>query len=238
MRQVPQYLILGDGRAAHHFQHYFSLLHLPFQSWNRRQPLEALAAKITEATHILLLVSDDAIDTLSQYILTISKAVTLVHFSGSLSSQFAYGAHPLMTFNEGLYDMSCYQTLAFIIDDDAPDFNHLLPGLKNPYARLKTAFKAKYHALCVLSGNFSCLLWQKLFSEMEQHFKLPAALAKPYLIQQLNNVINHYPSAFTGPLARNDQATIKRNLQALENDPFQNVYQSFLDCYQLLQRSL
>ncbi len=37
----------------------------------------------------------------------------------------------------------------------------------------------------------------------------------------------------TGPLARKDLETIYRHLKALENDPFKNVYEGFLEAFGL-----
>ena len=119
----------------------------------------------------------------------------------------------------------------FILDRDAPDFADLLPGLPNAHARLDTAQKAKYHALCVMAGNFSCLLWQKLFDTLQSDFDIPATAAGPYLKQQTENLLADYQTALTGPLARGDTATIARNMAALKDDEFQAVYHAFVEAY-------
>jgi len=234
MRQVPHYLIIGDGRVSRHFQHYFSLLHLSFDSWNRKESLAEFHQKLPKATHVLLLINDQAIDVFIEEYLQSVEALC-VHFSGSWVSRFAQGAHPLMTFGEELYTLTQYQSIPFILDEEAPAFDILLPGLSNPHARLKAALKAKYHALCVLSGNFSCLLWQKLLDSLEQEFNFPMSIAHPYLYQQTQNLINNSKSALTGPLVRGDQQTLEKNIAALAGDPFQEVYKSFVACYQKLK---
>lgn len=235
MRQVPQatpnYLIIGNGRVARHFQHYFTLLNLPFTTWQRQEPLADLQARMQQSTHILLLITDGAIDEfITQHLQQTTQ--TRIHFSGSLVSENAYGAHPLMCFNKTLYELPEYLALTFIVDQDAPDFSVLLPGLPNKHERLPKSLKAKYHALCVMSGNFSCLLWQKLFSSLENEFNLSAQAAYPYLLQQTKNIHQDYTSALTGPLVRNDVHTIEKNLMALESDPFQEIYKSFVACYE------
>lgn len=230
MRQVPHYLLIGDGRVSRHFQHYFSLLGLSFSVWQYRQPVIQLSALLRDCTHILLLVPDRAIDEFITSHLSSTQAVCL-HFSGSLVSQHAYGAHPLMTFAADFYTLLQYQEITFVVDDNAPAFIELLPGLPNQHVRLNTALKAKYHALCVLSGNFSCLLWQKLFTSFEQELGLDASIAHAYLKQQTHNLLLNAESALTGPLTRGDMQTVKYNLQALQADPFQQVYQSFVQCY-------
>jgi hypothetical protein len=65
MRQVPEldsapFGIVGDGRVARHFRHYFSLPGLSVRTWCRHVPVlppDALASCRT----ILVLVRDDAI---------------------------------------------------------------------------------------------------------------------------------------------------------------------------------
>ncbi|MFU8797430.1 MAG: DUF2520 domain-containing protein [Gammaproteobacteria bacterium] len=228
MRQVPYYLIIGNGRVAHHFQHYFSLLPLPFTTWHRQESLEDLAERIKSASHILLLIRDDAIE---NFIRLYLQNLSIVHFSGSLVTPLAYGAHPLMTFNNRLYTLEHYQSIPFVLDHNAPAFENILPGLPNQHVRLDTALKAKYHALCVLSGNFSCLLWQKLFSSLEKEFKFPASIAHTFIQQQTQNLVDNYQTALTGPLPRNDLLTLEKNLLALNGDPFQQIYQAFITCY-------
>ena len=63
MGQVPpiSYLMIGNGRLAGHLSHYFSLEKIPHRRWHRRcgSPLEEVLAS---ATHVLVLISDDAIE--------------------------------------------------------------------------------------------------------------------------------------------------------------------------------
>ncbi len=239
MRQVPRnvcYLLIGNGRVARHFQHYFLSLQLPFVTWQRSESLSVLQDHLRHASHILLLITDDAIEPFIEAHLSKTTAL-LIHCSGSLVSRRAHGAHPLMTFGLESYAEAVYTQIPFMLDDHAPPFAEVLPGLPNPHFRLERLQKAKYHALCVLAGNFSCMLWQKLFQDFEQDLNLPAASAVPYLTQQMHNLVADYQSALTGPLMRGDALTLQRNVQALAGDPFQAVYQSFIQCYQSMQES-
>ncbi len=230
-KQVPKYLIIGDGRVARHFRHYFSLLQILFTVWSRKNPLELLAKLLKESSHVLILISDQAIDIFIAQYQHLTQA-HLIHFSGSLISKYAHGTHPLMTFSENLYSLEEYLKISFVIDENCPDFKNILPGLSNRHFRLPVALKTKYHALCVLAGNFSCLLWKKLFYHFEKEFNLPESAAHPYLLQQTKNLIMNSTTALTGPLTRNDTATIEKNLAALSDDPFQELYANFLACYQ------
>lgn len=226
-RQIPQYLIIGNGRVARHFLHYFSLLGIDTAHWHRGLPLDALG----DAQRILVLIRDDAIEDFIRTHLA-AKNGTKIHFSGALVTELAVGAHPLMTFGQGLYAREKYEEIFFILDDDAPGFNRLLPGLPNPHARLAAADKAAYHAHCVMAANYSCLLWQKLFDAFEYDFSLPPEAAFPLLKQQTENLVTDRKNALTGPLARGDSATISRNLAALAGDDYQKIYQVFVETYQ------
>ncbi len=237
MRQVPQYLLIGDGCVAHHFRHYFSLLKLHFETWHRKESLALLNQRLKKCTHVLLLISDHAIEEFITKHLKQTHALR-IHFSGSLISEHSHGAHPLMSFNKNLYDLKQYQAIPFIFDHDAPDFETLLPGLPNQHIQLHKSLKAKYHALCVLSGNFSCMLWQKLFNSFKNEFNLPSSIAHPYLLQHTQNLLNDPHAALTGPLVRGDRNTIEKNLSALHLDHFQDVYKSFVDCFNQLQEKI
>ena len=230
MRQVPTYLIIGNGRVARHFCRYFDFLGISYTQWHRRLPVADLARVLPDATHILLLIRDDAIEGFSKAHLSDCAALK-IHFSGALTVAGGHGAHPLMTFGTEMYGIEKYQSIPFVVDRGAPDFATLLPGLANTHVRLDPQDKAKYHALCVMAGNFSCLLWQKLFDCLEKDFNIPVDIAHPYLRQQTENLLKDHVSALTGPLARGDTATIARNLAALKDDPLQAVYESFVQAY-------
>ena len=82
-----------------------------------------------------------------------------------------------------------------------------------------------------MAGNFSTILWLKLFDELQGRFGIPAAAAHPYLAQDGRNLLADASRALTGPLARGDVATIAANLTALEGDPFHAVYAAFARAY-------
>ena len=235
MRQVPNYLIIGNGRVARHLCRYFTLLKIKkYSCWDRSQPLERLHELAASATHLLVAIKDSAIEPFIDEHLG-HYAAKKIHFSGSLVTKKAYGAHPLMTFGPKMYDLEKYLAIPFVIDAKAPPFRDLFPGLHNPHVRLNPAQKAKYHALCVMAGNFSCLLWQKLFDSLHSEFGIRPHTADMYLRQQTENLLADYKTALTGPLARGDQETLKRNLKALEGDPFQAVYQAFVKAHSFEQ---
>lgn len=231
MEQVPTYLIVGNGRMARHVSFYFEELRVYYTQWSRKTHSESDLENFTaKASHILILISDSSIEAfIKKHPCLHSK--TLIHFSGSLVTPLAYGVHPLMTFADDLYTVEAYKKIPFVCDIEAPIFSKLFPNLPNLSYTLPTELKSRYHALCVMSNNFTTLLWQKFYSDLEGTLNIPADAIHPYLDQTLQNLKTHPTTALTGPLARNDRSTIDRNLKALENDPFQSIYKAFVETY-------
>ena len=227
MRQVPEFGIVGNGRVARHFRHYLQLLGIPVSAWSRGaagpSPPEALRSCRT----VLLLIRDEAIAPFVGAWPGL-RTKSLVHFSGSLVTPVAEAAHPLMTFGPDLYDLDSYRAIPFVLDAGGTPFSELLPGLPNPSYAIPAAQRPYYHALCVMAGNFTTVLWQKLFDELETRFDIPASAAHPYLARVAANLATDAGRALTGPLSRRDARTIAANLEALEGDPFQAVYSAFV----------
>lgn len=233
MRQVPTYAIIGNGRLARHLCHYFTLLNIPYLHWYR-QATTSLHNIIDSASHILLVINDSQIDDfIKQYLALQNKQI--IHFSGSHLSEYAYTAHPLMTFSHDLYTLETYRSLSFITEQEGPAFTELLPGLPNHHFAIPREKKAYYHALCVIANNFTTLLWQKFFTALETQLGIATEAGIPLLDQTANNLRQNFQTALTGPLIRNDQTTIARNLAALEQDEFQAIYHAFVTMYQQTQ---
>lgn len=235
MRQVPPlapapFGIVGDGRVARHFSHYFTLLGLQALTWSRRSstgpPVEALAGCGT----VLLLIRDAAIVPFLEAWPEL-RSHRLVHCAGSLVVPGVACAHPLMTFGPRLYDRETYRSIPFVLDADSCPFEELLPGLPNASCTIPADERAYYHALCVMAGNFTALLWRHLFAQFEDRLRIPAAAAHPFLAQTAANLAADPSQALTGPLVRGDAATIAANLDALDGDAFQDVYAAFVRVY-------
>lgn len=233
MRQVPSYTIIGSGRMAKHFCRYFELLQIPYVQWSRQTDPQKLhlAEAVAAGERVLLLINDIAIE---PFILENSclKNKCLVHCSGSLATQLAYGAHPLFTFSHDLYDLATYQAIPFILEENQKAFTELFPQLKNPHFTIPAELKPFYHAMSVVAGNFTCMLWQEVFQRVENKLHIPKEVLYPYVQQVLANTLQNPSSALTGPLVRKDHTTIAANLKALDNDPLQKLYQAFAEVYQ------
>lgn len=228
MGQVPSYGIIGGGRVAKHVSHYFGLENVSFKAWSR-DSLKPIQESLRDADVILLLVSDGAIEKVIDEN-PFLKSRSLVHFSGSHISTRAWGAHPLMTFTNQLYDLDFYRKIPFIVEKGKA-FRNYFPDLKNPSYSIKIEDKNLYHAMCVLSGNFTTIMWNKMFETLEDRFHIPRQAAYLYLEKITENLKDLGPQALTGPLVRHDVETIAKNLKALQSDPFEKVYRAVADIY-------
>jgi hypothetical protein len=238
MGQVPafsSFLVVGNGRLARHLRRYFELEALPYCAWSRKSS-ENLSHLIASSSHVLLAISDNAIEPfITEHPELSLKQV--VHFSGSKVIQGAPSAHPLMTFTaDAFYDRETYRKIPFILEKNRTPLERLLPGLANPSFEIEADKKGLYHALCTLSGNFTVLLWEKVFADFESKLGLPKSALEPYLRQVTENLV-HAPSGktvLTGPLVRGDNQTIEKHLHELNNDPYRDVYMAFTQAYRLL----
>jgi len=236
--QVPELLLIGDGRLARHLTTYFEQLGLGHAVWSRRGHAEGrspeLRALIHSGTRALLAISDGAIDPFVSSHPELQDAIR-IHFSGPLLTPLATCAHPLFSFASALYTRDLYERIPFVIDKGAPPLESLIPGLPNPAFFIDPERRPRYHALCVLAGNFTTLLWRKFFYELDSEFGIAPEQALPYL-ESVTRALARPGAPLSGPLSRGDHATIQRNLEALQGDPFDDVYRAFLAAYERQER--
>ncbi|MBT3271619.1 MAG: DUF2520 domain-containing protein [Spirochaetales bacterium] len=221
--------IIGRGRMATHMIHYLMLESIPVVSWNRDDP-QSPQDKLVSCGPVLVLINDDAIQ---QFVKAYPVLLDhqLIHFSGSKVLSGIAGLHPLMTFGPELYDIETYQAMPFIEEMDGLLFKEVFPSLSNPSFRIDKELKPLYHALCVMAGNFTIMLWTKVFDTFADTLGLPRSVLLPYLEQTCMNVGTQGSEALTGPLARGDWRTVAENIKTLDGDPFQAVYRSFAKAY-------
>ena len=230
MRQVPPLCIIGNGRMAQHFLCYLQQLQQPATHWHRRSKTP-LSQAVASAHTVVILIPDDAIQGFIQHYHAPLKHKVLIHFSGHLEIPEAIGLHPLSTFGPTLYNHATYCQIPFVSANNTPKLSDLLPGLPNPHYQIPATLKPLYHCLCVLGGNFTTLLWQKCFALLQAQLQLPAEVMHPYLAQIITNLMTAPQQALTGPLVRQDTQTIQTHLNTLAHDPYQRVYQAFVDAY-------
>jgi predicted short-subunit dehydrogenase-like oxidoreductase (DUF2520 family) len=222
------YTIIGNGRAARHMKFYLQSQNIRVYQWSRKNnSLEDLSKYLSKSNIVLILIKDAEIKKFIDEHPELQNK-TLVHFSGALAIPGAVGLHPLMTFSERLYSLDFYKKIPFISEKGNANFQSIFPQLPNPTAEIDPTLKPLYHSLCVMGGNFTTLLWTKLFESFKNKFDFPPDLVFPFLEKITENLKEDYKTALTGPLVRRDIHTIKKNLTALENDAFAEVYRSFV----------
>jgi hypothetical protein len=225
MGQVPgakPWLLVGDGRLATHLAFYFDSIGTSCLRWSRRgRPGDPrwpsqLDAAIAASDRVLLAIRDDA---LGPFVARHRRrdSQPWVHFAGGRLVPGAWTAHPLCTFGPEPYEPGFYRGIPFVVEAGGPSLRELLPGLPNPAVAIPAADKPLYHALCVVAGNLTTLVWQRFFSELRERWGMGRELARPYLERTARNLAEGDPeAALTGPIARGDSGTIARNQAALE----------------------
>jgi len=234
MGQIPDLLLIGDGHLASHLTCYFEQMGLSHAAWSRRMHAEGrcpeLEALVHSRTRALLAISDGAIEPFISTHPELGSAVR-VHFSGRLATPLAIGAHPLFSFAGTLSERKLYERIPFVIDRGSPPLVSLIPGLSNPSVFIEPERRSRYHALCVLAGNFTTLLWRKLLFELDFEFGMAREQALPYLESVARGLAGR-GAPLSGPLSRGDHATVQRNLEELKGDPFEEVYRAFVSAYE------
>lgn len=226
-KPTPTYGLIGDGRVARHMRHYLQLTGHSFFTWNRSQS-EADLRKLQGASIILLLIKDESIEPFYKEN-DFLHSKTCLHFSGSQTVHEVPGFHPLFSFGEKLYSLRTYEKIPFICEAGGALFEEAFPRLNNPHFDLQVKDKELYHSLCVMAGNFSTVLWNKLFEDFESKLGLDREVAIPYLERITKNLKTNPKGALTGPLVRKDQKTIEANLKALQGDKYQDIYKAFVE---------
>lgn len=229
MNDKTPYAIIGDGRMATHFAAYLKLSGIPFKQWSRKKnSLEDPTDYLRGSRAVFLLIKDDAIREFTENHPRL-KDMNLIHFSGSLHLEGIPSIHPLMTFSKDLYSLEKYRTIPFVHEQGKVSLHDLLPELPNRSIALDYRKKSLYHSLCVMSGNFTTMLWQKAFSDFDEKLDLDSKILIPYMEQTLDNLKKDWANALTGPLARKDSGTVRKNMDALKGDLYREVYRSFAD---------
>ncbi len=224
-------LLVGSGRLARHLIYWNSISPQPadITTWNRKQnSLAQLHLGIADAEIVWLAISDSAlISFYEQHLMGFKGKV--VHFSGAIYNPGLVAAHPLMSFPTELLERSIYPKIHFVLSG-AKNLDAILPPFKNSFSIIQETDKAFYHALCVIAGNFPQLLWNEVYPEFTK-LKIPTEAVDTYVQQISLNFIKLKGEALTGPLIRNDLATIELNLNSLKPSKLKSIYQNFVGVF-------
>lgn len=218
-------LLIGSGRLARHLHFYLEDSTTKFLTWSRRENSEQdLHTKLRQSRAVALAISDHALGGFADRFLKDFTGPKL-HFSGAWHRDDLWAAHPLMSFGPELYPKEFYPKIHFTLTG-FESLQQVFPHWTNPTTLIEAKDKARYHALCVLGGNFPVLLWHKMETDLKA-LQIPEESIRLYIERVSQNYLSLGQNALTGPLIRKDEQTIQQNLQALADDPWQGVYQAF-----------
>lgn len=231
--KMMKYTIFGPGRVGSNITAY--LAHLGHQTTlisrvdaeTDRANAETL---VTNADVIIAALPDDRL--LSWFESWSNKIGDrpAIHFSGAINIDGMLSFHPLYSFSKTPIELTQMAQIAFACPDTGPQFADIFPGAKNPTFKISDSSKAHYHALAVLSGNFAAYLWNQTAIEFSKHHDVSAEKILGAYFQSIVERFKENPeNSLTGPIARRDRESVKKNMAAIEQNPkLLALYQSFL----------
>jgi predicted short-subunit dehydrogenase-like oxidoreductase (DUF2520 family) len=207
---------------------------------------------------VIIVSKDDKIAEIAKRILAGDKfwewPLLIVHCAGSLPSETIVAKpsvlrltlHPIQTFPKP--DANLFRGIHWMASSNdaealkwARQFTKAL-GAKG-LIELPSESLPLYHAMTVFSSNFITLLMQAvelISKELKQDPKRMKAALKPLMESALRNALaKPAHDVLTGPIAREDTATIRKHQPALSNlDPnLRKLYDAFLKIGHLNYRS-
>jgi predicted short-subunit dehydrogenase-like oxidoreductase (DUF2520 family) len=235
--------ILGDGRLAKNLQHWLQLKGVRPSLASRRDFAflreenwtEYLARSFSTCKVVVVAVSDVALEEVVRDLRRVFSGA-IVHCSGAKFFAGASTWHPLCTFTERMLTVEQYDSIHFVGTRESLPFAEVFPAFANAHSYIEKEQLPLYHALCVLAGNFSTLLWSTLAKGFEAELKLSSTVAIPYLQAVARNIElgleeSNVEKYLTGPISRGDATTIESNLAALQNKPAATIYRAFVDVF-------
>lgn len=235
-------VIIGSGNVAQHLIKAFSSSEdvVLAQVYARNPgkvshllPKDKITADINSlpiADVYIISVTDDAIETVSAELPFSNRLI--VHTSGStgidkLDTKNRRGVfYPLQTFSAA--KAVDFKTIPLCLESEFPEDYALLEQLAHSLSNSVYAIDSKQrqalHVAAVFTSNFVNHMYV-LGSEVCAQNNIPFDILKP-LITEVAEKINHLPpaKAQTGPAVRNDQSTIQRHLDFLQDSRMKEIY--------------
>lgn len=250
MNKSANIVLIGAGKVAHALGKRLHETGYRISAiWSRSQSkAESLAQLLSssgstlfseiprDADLYLLLVSDQAIETVAQQLSKVLPSQALVlHSSGATPSTILapyfdrYGVfYPLQTFSPGReLDFTriplCLHTAR---TEDYAEVEKIARTLSSSVYAVSDRQRLQLHLAAVFVNNFTNYL-QFIAQELVQEHELPGELLLPLLEETIEKLQELPPSeAQTGPALRQDEVTIKRHLALLQEHPrWQELYQ-------------
>lgn len=230
---MANYVLFGAGRVGVNMSAYLTDLGhrsaLISHNEAKTNP-DQCREKMAGADIIAAAIPDDAIAHWRAQWADELRGAVVIHFSGAAQIDGVAAFHPLYSFPPRRVNSETMQTITFACPQGGPAFCDVFPGAPNPHFEIADSDRARYHALAVLSGNFSAFLWNETMKELAQ---FPGLDAEAAMSRYLTSIIERFAEAptgsLTGPVARKDARTVEANINALaENPKLKALYTAFL----------
>jgi predicted short-subunit dehydrogenase-like oxidoreductase (DUF2520 family) len=221
---LPRLAIIGAGRVGRSLTRAAREAGLPVRLAGREEALET--ARWAEAA--LLCVPDAAIGEASARLADAVPPLRLVgHVSGAsgldaLAPTVARGAeafslHPLQTIPDGDTDLRGAPCAVSGWTHDALSFaTDLAERLGMRAFAVPEDRRAAYHAAAAIASNFLIAAAESAAQLLERAgIEAPRELLTPLVLRTAANWSEQGAAALTGPIARGDEATVARHLDAL-----------------------
>jgi predicted short-subunit dehydrogenase-like oxidoreductase (DUF2520 family) len=188
-------------------------------------------AALKEADVYVISVSDKAIEEVSNQIPFSHKLV--VHTSGTMGFDVINPKnkrgvfYPLQTFSKSKeVDM---KSVPFCLEtenkDDYKTVENLAKSLSNSVYTINGEQRKSLHISAVFVSNFTNHMYQ-IGNALCEENNVPFAILQPLIEETANKIKTLTPTdAQTGPAIRNDEPTIQKHLEALENPIYKELYQ-------------
>jgi predicted short-subunit dehydrogenase-like oxidoreductase (DUF2520 family) len=236
-------IILGSGNVASHLikaMEANDAIDLVQVFARSKKSIENLinSSKITtsfsnlkDADIYVISVSDKAIEEVSNQIPFIDKLV--VHTSGTMDFRVMHPKnkrgvfYPLQTFSKSKeIDM---KSVPFCLEtenvEDYKTIENLAKSLSNSVYAINGEQRKSLHISAVFVSNFVNHMYQ-IGNALCEKNKVPFAILQPLIEETANKIKMLSPTeAQTGPAIRNDEPTIQKHLEALENPTYKELYQ-------------
>ncbi|MEC9284229.1 MAG: DUF2520 domain-containing protein [Bdellovibrionota bacterium] len=234
MRQVPKtekpYLIIGNGKLAKNLCHYFDLKQIPHTQWHRQQKQNALIEQLENCSKVLLCISDSAIEHFAMNLRRDFQHLEFVHFSGSLIIDGIENLHPMHSFALNFPSLQVYEEIPFAYFHKEKSLKDLLPELENPSFYMPQEKKSEYHAHCASAGNLAQWLWHESYDFFKEN-SIPKEAFRNFILASLDNFLEQGREGVSGPISRNDQTTIQKNIDDIKNQNLKETYRFFAKKY-------
>jgi len=219
---LPPLAVIGAGRVGSSIAAAARRAGAAVSLAGREDALEACR----RAEVALLCVPDDAIATAAQAIAPAVPPLRLVgHVSGASTLDAVAGAgapgsfslHPLQTVPDGHADFTGAPCAIAGSDAAATELARALAELlgMRPF-EVPEDHRAAYHAAASIASNFLVALEESAASLLDSiGLEQARELLSPLVLRSAANWSESGAAALTGPIARGDEATVARHLEAL-----------------------